>query len=68
MTLIFEACHSISIASKINLMKQQLNIFNFINRKELIRSLPTLLIIGAVIYLTRKLTSGTKGQGVSYIM
>ncbi|CAH3026714.1 unnamed protein product [Porites evermanni] len=31
--------------------------------KELIRSLPTLLIIGAVIYLTRKLTSGTRGQG-----
>ena len=68
MTLIFEVCHSISIASKINLMEQQLNIFNFINRKELIRSLPTLLIIGAVIYLTRKLTSGTRGQGVSYMM
>lgn len=31
--------------------------------KELIKSTPTLLIIGAVIYLTRKLTSGTRGQG-----
>jgi len=34
-------------------------------RKELIKSTPTLLIIGAVIYLTRKLTSGARGQGVS---
>ncbi|KAK2548150.1 AFG3-like protein 2 [Acropora cervicornis] len=31
--------------------------------KELIKSTPTLLIIGAVIYLTRKLTSGARGQG-----
>ncbi|EDO40553.1 predicted protein [Nematostella vectensis] len=35
--------------------------------KEVIKLTPTLLIIGALIYFSRRLSAGTKGQGVSGI-
>ena len=36
-----------------------------IHRKEFIKLTPTLLIIGALVYFSRRLSTGARGQGVS---
>ena len=34
-------------------------------RKEFLKLTPTILIIGAILYFSRRLSAGAKGQGVS---
>ena len=42
--------------------------FVFLSRKEFLKLTPTLLIIGSVLYFSRRLSSGAKGQGVRIFM
>ena len=40
--------------------------FCFLHSKEFLKFAPTLLIVGALFYLTRKLSQGASGKGVSF--